>query len=208
MATCCWATATSTWTTAGSTPPRAATPAVPKPSCGSGSCARWSTSRAATPMATTLSGTRPAKAISATAYLQSDLQRSADFRLVFREIGAAAPGELPRRELLAVRARYGVNSVYAHVCGRLGRRLGDRQPGLDRFGDRAPGDGGSEQARRAELDAKRAIAHAWAGQRPLASSRPLGVARPPSLSQASAARAGGGDRVAGAGELGWRACSW
>ncbi|WP_328522274.1 hypothetical protein [Kribbella sp. NBC_00359] len=132
-----------------------------------------------------------------TAYLQSDPQRPADFRLVFREIGAATPGELPRRELLAVRARYGVNSVYAHVCGRLGRRLGDRQPGLDRFGDRAPGDGGSEAARRAELEAKRAIAHAWAGQRPLASSRPLGQARPPSLSQASGARRPG--RVVGTG---------
>jgi hypothetical protein len=123
-----------------------------------------------------------------TAYLQSDPQQSADYRLAFREIRAEGPRSLPRRELLAVRARYGANSVYAHVCGRLGRRPRDRQPGLDRFGDRAPGDGGSEQARRAELDAKRAIAHAWAGQRPLASSRPLGVARPPSLSQASGAR--------------------
>lgn len=113
-----------------------------------------------------------------TAYLQSDPQRSADYRLVFREIGAEKPGGLPRRELLAVKPRQGANNVYAHVCARLRRHPGDRQPGLDRFGDRAPGAGGSEAARRAELEAKRAIAHAWAGQRPLVSSRPIGIARP------------------------------
>ncbi len=113
-----------------------------------------------------------------TEYLQSDPQLPADFRLVFREIGPAAQGELPRRELLAVKPRHGANNVYAHVCARLQRHPDDRQPGLDRFGDRAPGAGGSEAARRAELEAKRAIAHAWAGQRPLASSRPFGIAQP------------------------------
>src|SRR6266487_4339641 len=108
-----------------------------------------------------------------TAYLQSDPQESADYRLVFREIGAPGPGGLPQRELLAVKPRRGANNIYAHVCARLNRHPGDRQPGLTRFGDRVPGEGGSEAARRAELEMRRAIAHAWAGQRPLASSRPL-----------------------------------
>ncbi len=53
-----------------------------------------------------------------TAYLQSDPQQSADYRLVFREIGAEGPRILPRRELLAVRARYGVGR------GGLGGRWG------------------------------------------------------------------------------------
>jgi len=59
-----------------------------------------------------------------TAYLQSDPQESADYRLVFRDIGPAAPGKLPRRELLAVKPRRGVNNVYAHVCARLRRHPG------------------------------------------------------------------------------------
>lgn len=125
-----------------------------------------------------------------TAYLQSDPQASADYRLVLREIGPAKAGDLPRRELLAVKPRHGVNNIYAHVCARLRRHPDDRQPGLDRFGDRRPGARGSEAARQAELDARRAIAHAWAGQRPLASSRPLellGASRPraPGLARVS-----------------------
>lgn len=113
-----------------------------------------------------------------TAYLQSDPQRRADHRLVFREIGPAAPGGRPRRELLAVRPRRGTGNVYEHVNARLDRHPADRQPGLNRFGDRAPGDRAGRRERQAELDAKRAIAHAWAGQRPLTSSRPLTGTRP------------------------------
>ncbi|MFK4086334.1 hypothetical protein ACI2LF_19650 [Kribbella sp. NPDC020789] len=112
-----------------------------------------------------------------TAYVRSDAQAKPDYRLVFREIGAAAPGQLPRRELLAIRPRHGSNNVYAHVCARLGRQVTDRQPGLDRFGREGVG-GGNGAERQAEMDARRAIAHAWAGQRPLRSSRPLGVGGP------------------------------
>jgi hypothetical protein len=108
-----------------------------------------------------------------TAYLRADPQGRAGHRLVFREIAAEAAGGAPRRELLAVKARQGAGNVYEHVCARLRRHPADRQPGLNRFGDRAPGEGGSQARRQAELDAKRAIAHAWAGQRPLGSSRPL-----------------------------------
>jgi hypothetical protein len=108
-----------------------------------------------------------------TAYLRSDPGGKADYRLVFREIGPAAPGQLPRRELLGIKPRRGRNNIYAHVCARLSRHPDDRQPGLNRFGDRRPDARGSEAARRAELDAKRAIAHAWGGQQPLGSARPV-----------------------------------
>lgn len=110
-----------------------------------------------------------------TTYVQSDPQSRADHRLVFREMSPAAPGEFARRELLAVKPREGRNNIYAHVCARLERHLYDRQPGLDRFGDRGAGSGGSQVERQAELDVKRAIAHAWDGQQPLSSSRPIGV---------------------------------
>jgi hypothetical protein len=108
-----------------------------------------------------------------TAYLRSDPGRKADYRLVFREIGPAEPGQLPQRELLAIKPRRGRNNIYAHVCARLSRHPDDRQPGLNRFGDRRPDARGSEAARQADLDAKRAIAHAWTGQQPLRSTRPL-----------------------------------
>jgi hypothetical protein len=112
-----------------------------------------------------------------TAYVRSDPARKADFRLVFREIGADQPGGLPRRELVAIKPRRGRNNIYAHACARLNRHPSDRQPGLNRFGDRRPDARGSRAARQAELDAKRAIAHAWEGQQPLRSSRPLAVGR-------------------------------
>ena len=112
-----------------------------------------------------------------TEYVRSDPQRKADFRLVFRELAADAPGGPARRELLAIRPRHGSNNVYAHVCARLGRQVTDRQPGLDRFGLEGVGAGNSAD-RQAELDVRRAIAHAWAGQRPLRSSRPLAVGAP------------------------------
>jgi hypothetical protein len=115
-----------------------------------------------------------------TAYVRSGREAKADYRLVFREIGPAAPGGSPRRELLAIRPRHGTVDAYAHVCARLNRHPSDRHPGLNRFGDRSPGDRTNQAQRQAELDTKRAIAHAWAGQVPLASSRPVrGSARRP-----------------------------
>ncbi|TDO44659.1 hypothetical protein EV643_115161 [Kribbella sp. VKM Ac-2527] len=108
-----------------------------------------------------------------TAYVQGDPQRRPEHRLVFRELGPDGAGGRPRRELLAIKPRQGTGNVYEHVCARLGRHPADRQPGLNRFGDRAPGEGGSQAERQAELDTKRAIAQAWTGQRPLSSSRPL-----------------------------------
>jgi hypothetical protein len=108
-----------------------------------------------------------------TQYLRTDPSRKAEYRLVIREIGPAGPGQLPRRELLAIKPRRGRGNIYAHVCARLNRHPDDRQPGLNRFGDRRPDARGSEAVRRAELDAKRAIAHAWSGQQPLRSARPV-----------------------------------
>ncbi|MFC9693072.1 hypothetical protein ACFTSF_31265 [Kribbella sp. NPDC056951] len=138
-----------------------------------------------------------------TVYVRSDPQAKADHRLVFREIGAAEPGQLPRRELLAIRHRRGTNNVYAHVCARLGRQVADRQPGLDRFGGReaAPGSNGSE--RRAELDVRRAIAHAWDGQQPLRSSRPLAGGTPRASGDGSAQVTRERPRGARAGATGW-----
>ncbi|GAA1138576.1 hypothetical protein GCM10009630_41910 [Kribbella jejuensis] len=111
-----------------------------------------------------------------TAYLQSDPQRKADYRLVFREMPPAGPGRLPRRELLAVKPRQGAGNIYEHTCSRLNRHPYDRQPRLNAFGDRFPGLRQNEEQRRAELDTKRAIAHAFPGQVPLATSRPLTAA--------------------------------
>jgi hypothetical protein len=108
-----------------------------------------------------------------TAYVRSAPHRKPDYRLVFREVGPQAPGGLPRRELLAIKPRRGRNNIYSHVCARLSRHPDDRQPGLNRFGDRRPDARGSQSARQAELDAKRAIPHAWAGQQPLSSTRPF-----------------------------------
>jgi len=120
-----------------------------------------------------------------TAYVRSDPSRKADYRLVFREIGPRGPGEKSRRELLAIKPRRGRNNIYAHVCARLGRHPNDRQPGLDRFGDRRPDARGSQAVREAELDTKRAIAQAWAGQQPLRSTRPFTTAaRPPDVPSA------------------------
>ncbi|MFI5697563.1 hypothetical protein ACIA58_37240 [Kribbella sp. NPDC051586] len=112
-----------------------------------------------------------------TAYLQSDPQQKADYRLVFREMPPAEPGGLPRRELLAVKPRQGAGNIYEHTCARLNRNLHDRQPGLNAFGDRMPGLKQNQAQRRAELDANRAIAHAFPGQVPLATSRPLSAAQ-------------------------------
>ncbi|TCC35046.1 hypothetical protein [Kribbella sindirgiensis] len=112
-----------------------------------------------------------------TAYLQSDPQQKADYRLVFREMPPAGPGGQPRRELLAVKPRQGSGNIYEHTCARLNRNLHDRQPGLNAFGDRMPSLRQNHAQRQAELDANRAIAHAFAGQVPLATSRPLTAAQ-------------------------------
>lgn len=112
-----------------------------------------------------------------TAYLQSDPQQKADYRLVFREMPAVEPGGLPRRELLAVKPRRGAGNIYEHTCARLNRNLHDRQPGLNAFGDRMPSLKQNQAQRQAELDANRAIAHAFPGQVPLATSRPLAASR-------------------------------
>lgn len=132
-----------------------------------------------------------------TLYVGSDPSRKPDYRLVFREVGPAAPGERPRRELLAIKPRRGQNNIYAHVCARLGRHPDDRQPGLGRFGDKRPDARGSQSARQADLDAKRAIAHAWTGQQPLRSTRPLAgprrsYDRPPGWSSTPAVAGGPG----------------
>jgi hypothetical protein len=120
-----------------------------------------------------------------TAYLRVDPQRPADYRLVFRELAPAAPGELARRELLAIKHRRGRNNIYAHVCARLNRNPNDRQPGLDRFDGWREFSGGLV-TKQAELDAKRAIAHAWDGQQPLRSARPILVGAPPGASNPTA----------------------
>ncbi|MFF0343422.1 hypothetical protein [Kribbella sp. NPDC004875] len=112
-----------------------------------------------------------------TAYLQSDPQAKADYRLVFREMPPAEPGGVPRRELLAVKPRQGAGNIYEHTCARLRRNLHDRQPGLDAFGDRRPSLKQNQAQRQAELDGNRAIAHAFPGQVPLATSRPLAMFR-------------------------------
>ncbi|MFD7160208.1 hypothetical protein ACFV9C_36855 [Kribbella sp. NPDC059898] len=108
-----------------------------------------------------------------TAYLQSDPQAKADYRLTFREMPPAAPGGLARRELLAIKPRQGSGNIYEHTCARLNRNLHDRQPGLNAFGDRMPSLKQNQAQRQAQLDANRAIAHAFPGQVPLATSRPL-----------------------------------
>lgn len=108
-----------------------------------------------------------------TCYLQSDLHRRPDYRLVFREMPAERPGGPPRRELIAVRPRRGSGNIYEHVLARLHRHPDDLQPGLGVFGMRRSGRGGNEAARQAELAAKRAIALAFAGQVPLPTSRLL-----------------------------------
>lgn len=108
-----------------------------------------------------------------TCYIQSDLHRRPDYRLVFREMPPDRPGGQPRRELIAVRPRRGPGNIYEHVLARLHRHPRDLQPGLGVFGMRRSGRGGNESTRQAELEAKRAIALAYAGQVPLSTSRPL-----------------------------------
>ncbi|MFF0270384.1 hypothetical protein [Kribbella sp. NPDC004536] len=106
-----------------------------------------------------------------TAYVRSDPSRKPDYRLVFREVGPSATGQRPRRELLAIKPRHGRNNIYMHVCARLNRHPNDRQPGLNRFGERRPDARGSQSARQAVLDANRAIAHAWSGLLPPGATR-------------------------------------
>jgi hypothetical protein len=109
--------------------------------------------------------------------LQSDPHQKADHRLTFREIPAMnLQGHLNGRELLAVQPRHEANNIYDETTTRLGRDLHARRPELDRFGDRPASSGGNQAQRQAERDTQRAIAHAWAGQKPLTTSRPLATA--------------------------------
>ncbi|MGW6195219.1 hypothetical protein ACWF0M_03635 [Kribbella sp. NPDC055110] len=142
-----------------------------------------------------------------TAYLQSDPGRPADYRLVFRELGPTAPGELARRELLAIKPRRGRNNIYAHVCARLNRSPNDRQPGLGRFDGWQEFSGGVA-TRQAELDAKRAIAHAWAGQQPLQSSRPVLIGAPPRTPSPTAGPSRDRPRNSRPGPTGWPGREW
>jgi hypothetical protein len=124
--------------------------------------------------------------------LQSDPQHRADHRLTFREIPAMnLAGDLNGRELLAIQPRHGDGNIYEATSARLGRDLQTKQPNLDRFGDRPASSGGNQAQRQADRDAKPAIAHAWAGQKPLSTSRPLDAAqfggrRPPRTAPSSA----------------------
>jgi hypothetical protein len=109
--------------------------------------------------------------------LQSDPQHKADHRLTFREIPAMnLEGDLNGRELLAIQPRHGNGNIYEETSTRLSRDLQTQQPHLDRFGHRPPSSGGNQAQRQADRDAKRAIAHAWTGQKPLSTSRPLDTA--------------------------------
>jgi hypothetical protein len=109
--------------------------------------------------------------------LQSDPQHKADHRLTFREIPAMnLEGDFDGRELLAIQPRHGDGNIYEETSTRLGRDLQTQQPELDRFGHRPPSSGGNQAQRQADRDAKRAIAHAWTGQKPLSTSRPLDAA--------------------------------
>jgi hypothetical protein len=123
-----------------------------------------------------------------TVHIRSDPHQPADYRLVFREIARTTPDGLARRELLAIKPRRGPNNIYAHVCARLKRHPNDRQPGLGRFDDWQDVSDGVAGPQ-AELDAKRAIAHAWEGQQPLRSSRPIIVGAPGAAMHVAADRA-------------------
>ncbi|GAA0589070.1 hypothetical protein GCM10009534_24110 [Kribbella sandramycini] len=70
-------------------------------------------------------------------------------------------------------------AAYAHTCARLGRHLFDQQPGLNRFATIGVVTAVNAADRQSEMDTRRAIAHAWAGQQPLRSSRPLTVGTSP-----------------------------
>ena len=98
-------------------------------------------------------------------------------RLTFREIPARnAGGQLNARELLAVGPRHGPGNAYETTALRLGRDPNERLAALDRFGQVQISTGGKAHQRNAALDAQRAIALAYDGQKPLASSRPLSSA--------------------------------
>jgi hypothetical protein len=86
-------------------------------------------------------------------------------------------GDLNGRELLAVQPRHGDRNIYEQPSARLGRDLQTKQPNLDRFGHRPASSGGNQAQRQTERDAKRAIAHAWTGQKPVSSPRPLDAAQ-------------------------------
>ena len=95
-------------------------------------------------------------------------------RLIFREIPARnTDGAFDARELLVIGPRRGQDNAYRTAAVRLGRDPDRRVADLDRFGAIQISSGGKAHRRTALLDAQRAIAHAYDGQRPLTGSRPL-----------------------------------
>jgi hypothetical protein len=82
-----------------------------------------------------------------------------------------------RTDLSGVLERFRAGSTRAFSFGvrRGHRHVTDEGNGIS-TADRPVFSGGNQVQRQAELDAQRAVAHAWAGQQPLASSRPLDAA--------------------------------
>ncbi|MGW6281702.1 hypothetical protein [Kribbella sp. NPDC055071] len=94
-------------------------------------------------------------------------------RLTFREVPGRNAGGTDARDVIAIGARHGDNNVYQTTAMRLDRSADDRLPQLDRFGEAQVGSGGKAHQRQPVLDANRAIAHAFDGQKPLSGTRPL-----------------------------------
>ncbi|MGC4940794.1 hypothetical protein [Kribbella sp. DT2] len=97
-------------------------------------------------------------------------------RLTFREIPGRNAGGKDARDVIAIGARHGTeHNAYQQTAMRLGRSA-DKLPQLDRFGEAQVGSGGKAHQRHPVLDANRAIAHAFKGQKPLSGSRRLSEA--------------------------------
>lgn len=95
-------------------------------------------------------------------------------RLTFREIPGRNAGGKDARDVIAIGPRHaGENNAYQQTAMRLGRSAGQQLPQLDRFGETQVGSGGKAHQRHPLLDANRAIAHAFDGQKPLSGARPL-----------------------------------
>ncbi|TWD84559.1 hypothetical protein FB561_5752 [Kribbella amoyensis] len=74
--------------------------------------------------------------------------------------------------MIAIGARHGQDAAYQQTALRLGRGT-NKLPQLDRFGQAQVGSGGKAHQRQPILDANRAIAHAFDGQKPLSGAKPL-----------------------------------
>lgn len=97
----------------------------------------------------------------------------ANLRLTMREIPGRNANGKDARDVIAIAPRHGPNNIYEQTGQRLGRGPNQTLPELDRFGDAQVGSGGKAHQRGPVLDANRAIAHAFDGQKPLTGSRPL-----------------------------------